>query len=168
MFKKFIFLLFASVSLATFAACSDDDNDNIHVDGKYTQALNSVKPGLTNVKWEREGVYSVAEGRENGYSVDVWFDRDAKWVMTETDYEKNVAAVPEAVQTAIANSQYTTQAVDDIDFYERPDVRFYVVEYDVADAPDVYEWYSPEGVLIQTYNTDVDITPTTPVSVPVN
>lgn len=49
MFRKFIFLLFASVSLATVAACSDDDNDNIHVDGKYTRALNSVKPGQTNL-----------------------------------------------------------------------------------------------------------------------
>lgn len=83
-------------------------------------------PDARHVEWEMERGYYVAEFRENGLEKEAWFNRDYVWVLTKTEYERNI---PDVVRRAVDNSDYKEWRIDDIDFIEMSGKDpFYILE----------------------------------------
>lgn len=158
MIKRFITAMVAVAAVLGMQACGSDD-DKFDETLAFRDALQTVKPGLTSVKWEKKGQWRVAEGREGQYDVDVWFDTEANWKMTETDYNRDVNMLPAAIVSAIAASEYQGRTIDDIECYERADMIFYVVELEAAGQKDVYAYYKNDGTLLKTSTVDEEVTP---------
>jgi hypothetical protein len=107
---------------------------------------------VNGVEWEKNRGYYVAEFWSNAV-VEAWFDAKGEWRMTETDMGKSLAALPEAVQKAFADSQYSTWRVDDLDKYERPADAFYLFEVETNGQRDRDLYFAPDGTLLKD---DVD------------
>ena len=63
-----LFLFFAAISVFTFSACSDDDNDTLDVSAVSNlvrEAFNSKYPQARSVEWEVKGNYAVARAKEH-------------------------------------------------------------------------------------------------------
>ena len=159
-----LFALFFSVTtVMAFTSCSDDDDD-IKVESDYTEAFNKKFPNTKGVKWERKGAYKVAEFRQNRFEVEAWFDADARWCMTDTDYGRDRTQLPAAVDATVTASEYASWTIEDIDYYERTDLNFYVVELETKGMADVYMFISPDGDVLKVQSEPMaDVTPTTPV-----
>ena len=84
---RFKFGAWAVVLMMTvllFGACSDDDDDPALVPpSNITEALRQLYPAAQNIEWEMKGDYYVADCWVTGDELDVWFDANANWVMTE-------------------------------------------------------------------------------------
>lgn len=50
-------------------------------------AFQKLYPQATDVEWEQMAGCYVAEFIADGQEVDLWFNKQAEWVMTETDVE---------------------------------------------------------------------------------
>lgn len=164
--KNLYMMLIALCSIIAFSSCDDDDdNDHIAPSKELQEALNDRYPNITVAEWENKAGYYVAEFYDNGKETEVWFNSTAEWVMTETDYGKNISLLPQSVQTAFNESAYTNWIVDDIDRYERPDKTFYVIEIEYRGQRDRYLFYSEDGTLIKDVedNGNNTILPSTPV-----
>lgn len=100
---KFKFGLWAVVlitSVFSFSACGDDDdNDTFVPPANIEVALKQLYPGAQNIEWEVKGVYYVADCWVTGDELEVWFDVNANWVMTENELD-NVNQLVPAVYTA--------------------------------------------------------------------
>ena len=88
---KFKFGLWAVVlitSVFSFSACGDDDdNDTFVPPANIEVALKQLYPGAQNIEWEVKGVYYVADCWVTGDELEVWFDVNANWVMTENELD---------------------------------------------------------------------------------
>lgn len=74
------------IAAMAFGACDDDDkNDNITVPDAVSKALNDKYPAAMDIEWERKGDYFVADCWMDGREMDVWYDVQATWKLTETD-----------------------------------------------------------------------------------
>lgn len=111
---KFKFGLWAVVlitSVFSFSACGDDDdNDTFVPPANIEVALKQLYPGAQNIEWEVKGVYYVADCWVTGDELEVWFDVNANWVMTENELD-NVNQLVPAVYTAFMDSDYNTWVV---------------------------------------------------------
>lgn len=161
--KLKLYLLFIALcGVVTLQSCSDDD-DPATVSEAIQKAFKAKYPSANNEKWEIKSGYYVAEFWENGKEVDAWFTSNAEWSMTETDLGTNLTLLPNAVQTAFNNSDYnnstTIWRVEDIDFYERPDKTFYLIEIESVGQKDRKLFYNPDGTLLKdvedTENDDI-------------
>lgn len=106
---KFKFGLWAVVlitSVFSFSACGDD-NDTFVPPANIEVALKQLYPGAQNIEWEVKGVYYVADCWVTGDELEVWFDVNANWVMTENELD-NVNQLVPAVYTAFMDSNYNT------------------------------------------------------------
>ena len=116
---KFKFGLWAVVlitSVFSFSACGDDDdndNDTFVPPANIEVALKQLYPGAQNIEWEVKGVYYVADCWVTGDELEVWFDANANWVMTENELD-NVNQLVPAVYTAFMDSNYNTWVVTDV------------------------------------------------------
>lgn len=114
---KFKFGAWAVVLMMTalsFSACSDDDDDPALVPpNNITEALKQLYPAAQNIEWEMKGDYYVADCWVTGDELDVWFDANANWVMTENELDSIEQLVP-AVYTAFQNSDYSAWVVTDV------------------------------------------------------
>lgn len=159
--------IFGAAALAGVAvsACGDDNDGMNPMDG-YIEALDAMYPGASRVaEWERESGYVVAEFRDaGGFDVDVWYmPSEPVWVMTVTE-GATVDDLPEAVSTALTTGDYASWSVDDIDYYERPDMQFYVIDVEARGQKDVSLYYYPDGELIKAVaEDDHDILPNTKI-----
>lgn len=74
------------IAAMAFSACDDDDkNDNITVPDAVSKALKDKYPAAMDIEWERKGNYFVADCWMDGREMDVWYDVQATWKLTETD-----------------------------------------------------------------------------------
>ncbi len=162
---KLCLVMLALTSTMGVAACSeDDDNDLKNVPVQYTSALQVLFPKAKQVDWEQEGTYKVAEFYHEGYETDVWFDAQAQWVMTQTDYKNNVNLLPTAVANAFNQSQYAACVVDDVDGYQRKDATFYVIEVEMPGKADQDIYINSDGEITQVLAENVSyVTPTSPI-----
>lgn len=155
--KKYLYLLVAAMMTVTataFASCSDDDDNTIDTENaiRLRKALDAIYPGASErAEWEKDQGYFVAEF-DNKYrqDVEVWFADDAKWVMTQTDLER-IDQLPQAVQAAFNAGGYSDYRVDDVDYYERFDGSFYVIEAEKAGQPDTELFYKDNGEFIKAH-----------------
>lgn len=114
-FKFGAWAIMMMVVAFTFGACDDDDNDEkAYVPpSNIVEALKQLYPNSQNVEWEMKGRYYVADCWVSGDELDVWFDANANWVMTENELESIDELVP-AVYTAFIESNYSTWVVTDV------------------------------------------------------
>lgn len=114
-----------AVGMVAFTSCDDDDNDD------YARVPDAVTAAFTHqygnpgyVEWDSErGGYYVAEFRKDGRDHEAWYTQAGLWAMTEVDYGRSLADLPQAVQSGYAATAYALDAwtVDDIDEIQRPD-----------------------------------------------
>ena len=106
-----VVLMLAALS---FGACSDEDDDPaFNPPSNITEALKQLYPAAQNIEWEMKGDYYVADCWVTGDELDVWFDANANWVMTENELDSIDQLVP-AVYTAFQNSDYNAWVVTDV------------------------------------------------------
>ena len=152
---KFKFGLWAVVlitSVFSFSACGDDDdNDTFVPPANIEVALKQLYPGAQNIEWEVKGVYYVADCWVTGDELEVWFDVNANWVMTENELD-NVNQLVPAVYTAFMDSDYNTWVVTGV----------YVLTYPLNPTTSVIQvkqgsqryslYFSQEGGLLHEKN----------------
>ena len=113
---KFKFGAWAVVLMLTafsFSACDDNDDETYNPPANITEALKQLYPNAQNVEWEMKGDYYVADCWVTGDELDVWFDANANWVMTENELDSIDQLVP-AVYTGFRNSNYSSWVVTDV------------------------------------------------------
>jgi hypothetical protein len=71
-----------------------------------------------DIEWERKGDYFVADCWMDGREMDVWYDVQATWKLTETDILWE--GLPPTVQTAFEGGEYAQWRREDIDMLEYP------------------------------------------------
>ena len=95
---RFKFSAWAVVLMMTalsFGACDNDDDDDTFVPpSNITEALKQVYPAAQNVEWEMKGAYYVADCWVSNDELEVWFDTNANWVMTENELNSIDQLVP--------------------------------------------------------------------------
>lgn len=111
-FRAWIWVL-VLVALSFSACVDDDDTAAFAPPANISEALKQLYPAAQNVKWEMKGVYFVADCFVAGEELDVWFDANANWVMTENELDSIAQLVP-AVYTAFIDSQYNAWVVTDV------------------------------------------------------
>lgn len=167
--KKFWLLAFASFGFAVLPSCGDDDDDypfGADPMDYYIEALDLLYPGAPRyAEWERDHGWIVAEFDDRyGYETDVWFyPDDASWAMTHVDYD-HLDELPPQVLYAFEAGRYAMWNVDDIDYYQRRDASFYVIEVEAKGEKDVTLFYYEDGTEIMALPGDApDIRPDTPL-----
>lgn len=168
--KNLCIMLIAVAGIFSLASCDDDDNHRLPTPEptKFTEALKQVFPDAKNVKWETDGAYQVAEFlTKNGQvETEVWFDADAKHVMTANDYGRDLFMIPAAVNAGFEKTVYGAAPwiVDDIDEYIRTADTVYVIEVEAKGEKDVHLFFDPQGNLLKE-STDYtpDFRPTTKI-----
>lgn len=114
-----------AVGMVAFTSCDDDDNDDYaRVPDAVTAAFSHQYGNPGYVEWDSErGGYYVAEFRKDGRDHEAWYTQAGLWAMTEVDYGRSLADLPQAVRSGYAATAYALDAwtVDDIDEIQRPD-----------------------------------------------
>ena len=145
--NKVYFLFVALLSMSMLVSCDDDDNP-VKVSDSIKNAFYAQFPNVSKVEWETKRGYYVADFWD-GVEKEAWYDSNGKWVMTETDYGRNITQLPQAVQDAYQTGTYTMWIVDDVDKYERADMTFYLIEVESAGKKDRNLFYSENGTLLK-------------------
>ena len=100
------------------------------------------------MEWEKKNNYLIAEFIDNQLDGKAWFDATGRWYMTETELT-HTSQLPEAVQKALANSEYAQWYIDDIDRLERNETEtIYVIEVK-KDKQEYDLYYSADGILVK-------------------
>ena len=134
--------------LALFGFCSCDNDDSVTPDPQARQAFESKYPNATQVEWEKKNNYLIAEFIDNQLDGKAWFDATGQWYMTETELT-HTSQLPEAIQKALANSEYAQWYIDDIDRLERNGTEtIYVIEVK-KDKQEYDLYYSADGILVK-------------------
>ena len=101
-----------AIILFSFSAC-DNDDDYMPPNQDIITALKQLYPDVQDIEWSQKGVYYVADCWVTGDELEVWFDVNANWVMTENELD-NVNQLVPAVYTAFMDSNYNTWVVTDV------------------------------------------------------
>lgn len=116
-------------------------------------AFKKMYPKVTYPAWSREGAYYVADFTQNGFEMEVWFDGNANYTMTQTDWE-TLDNVPAGVYNAFSQGQYSNGQIEDVTLVNFPECAPVIVIEVEAYNEDmkVQLFYSQEGELLQTRN----------------
>ena len=151
-------------ALFTFAACDNGNDDYLPPNQEIIDALNKLYPTVQNIEWSQKGAYYVADCWVDGNELDVWFDANANWVMTED--EIRIEQVPAAVYTAFQESSYGSWVIDDLTLITYPtQPAEFIFEVQNGDQEKAL-YFSEYGSLIREIDiTDADFThwPNVPV-----
>lgn len=157
--RHLLLLAMALVTLVSFQACSDDDDNNDYptnpapVDQKFIDAFRQKYPNadMSKVKWEQKQNYTVAEfDRIANVETEVWFNSSAVWVMTEEDLGKDLFLIPTAVNVAFNQTAYATATIDGIKHYTTSTLDYYIIEVDQTPAADMQLYFLADGTLKKT------------------
>ena len=111
-FKYYLGAVMLAIILFSFSAC-DNDDDYMPPNQDIITALKQLYPDVQDIEWSQKGVYYVADCWVTGDELEVWFDANANWVMTENELD-NVNQLVPAVYTAFMDSNYSTWVVTDV------------------------------------------------------
>lgn len=147
--KKFRVSLLVSLLLLFSVTISADD----YVPAKIETAFKSMYPKMTNVEWEHKADCYVAEFIVNNQEIDVWFNKDVQWVMTETDVE-SLEKVPLPVAKAFMNSEMASMRLTDVRIITFPkDPEVIVIEVEQYNSDEEFQlFYGPDGKLLESFN----------------
>lgn len=119
-------------------------------DARIVNSMNNKYPQATKVEWEQKQGYFSAEFRENGMETEAWFDKNGKWLMTETKLKYNM--LPQAIRTNFEAGIYSKWKKDGIDKIERSGMQpVYIIEVE-KEGQDTDLYYSEKGILVKTLN----------------
>lgn len=144
---KFSFLtsLLLSISVSVFA--------HVNLPANIEAAFNSMYPKATQVEWEQMAGCYVADFVMDNQEIDVWFNKDAQWVMTELDVE-SLEKVPTSVAAAFMNSTMASMRLKDvriITFPHKPSV--IIIEAEEYNSDEEFQlFYALDGTLLQNLN----------------
>lgn len=152
---KFQMLAMMLIAALAFSACSDDDkNDNIAVPDAVSKALKEKYPSATNIQWEMKGGYYVADCRMDSKEMDVWYNAQAVWQLTEIKIFWS--DVPPTVQTAFIGGEYAAWKREDIVVLEYPVQPVqYVIEVENGNM-EYQLFYAEDGALLQARDVSGD------------
>lgn len=144
--KKFSLLtiLFLLVSVVAFA-----DYPPVQTQA----AFEKIYPGITNVEWDKKSDYHIANFINDGHEMDVWFDAQSQWIMTETDVE-SLEETPAPVAKAFMKSTLSGMRLEDVRVITFPNKStVIVVEVEGYNSDEEYQlFYASDGMLLQTFN----------------
>lgn len=133
-----------------FSSCDKSEkapNDMVN------SSFKRMYPDAKHIEWEVEEGYYVVEFRDNGYEKEAWFDRNYEWILTKTEYERNV---PEIVKNAVKSTEYNSWRIEDVDFIEMRDRdSFYIVEVEKGES-DIDLYFSASGEFIKVVQDEGD------------
>ena len=108
-------------------------------------AFLKLYPQATDVEWEQMAGCYVAEFIADGQEIDVWFNKQAEWVMTETDVE-SLEKVPAPVAEAFMSSTMTGMRLRDIRI-----ITVIIIEVQQYNSDEEFQlFYAPDGKLLQS------------------
>lgn len=140
-----------AVGMVAFTSCDDDNDDYARVPDAVTAAFSHQYGNPGYVEWDSErGGYYVAEFRKDGRDHEAWYTHAGLWAMTEVDYGRSLADLPQAVQSGYAATAYALDAwtVDDIDEIQRPDYEtVYKIEVEKRGQADHNLYFDLGGTL---------------------
>jgi hypothetical protein len=146
--KRFKFCFVASMLLLVSASAFAKE-----LPAKIQAAFEKMYPQAVNVEWEQMAGCYVAEFVMDNREIDVWFDENAQWVMTENDVE-SLEKVPAPVAEAFMESIMSSMRLKDvriITFPKHPTI--IVIEVEVYNSNEEFQlFYSPDGKLQQQLN----------------
>lgn len=144
-------------ALFSFGSCSGADDPYLPPNPDIITALKNLYPSVENIEWSQKGVYYVADCWVKGTELDVWFDADANWVMTEQEIFRE--QLPAAVETAYATSNYADWVIDNLTLLTFPvKSEEYVFEVQ-GGTQERALFYSAEGDLLKEKDiTNADFT----------
>lgn len=155
--KFSILAVMLMTALFSFSSCSDDDDTYLPPNQDIINALNQLYPGVKNIEWEQKGVYYVADCWVGNDELDVWFDANANWIMTEMDiFFENL---PTAVSTAYQEGNYANWVIDDLTkltFPQKPEEFVFEVQQGGQERALYYSEYG--GLLREKDISDTDNT----------
>lgn len=146
--KKFRISLIASL-LLLFSVSAFADG----LPAKVQNTFHKMYPKATNVEWTEIGGGYTAEFIMNGQEIDVWFDSNGKWIMTDTDVE-SLEKVPTPVAEAFMKSIMASMRLKDVrigTFPNHPTVILIEVEGYNSDA-EYQLLYGTDGKLLKDLN----------------
>lgn len=150
-------ILWMSLALAAvwLTGCESEERGGPTVPAAVQSVFDAMYPEAENVAWSDKGGYYVAGFAEDGTRTEAWFDGEGDWYMTETDVAFD--ALPEAVRTAFAASEYAAWRVEDVEVLTREDMEpLYVVEVEQGET-EAELVYTADGVPVRTtVDTDED------------
>ena len=143
--KVIIFMLFGIAGLI-LTGCNN--KKQYRPDANIVSAMNAKYPKATKIEWEKKHNYEVAEYYENGVSSKAWFDKNGKWVMTDSDLK--YSGLPGASRNTFEKSMYGNWKKGDVDKIERYGMQpVYVIEVE-KEGQDVDLYYTANGMLVKT------------------
>lgn len=96
------------------------------VSASVVEFIASKYPGAQILEQDYDDGLLEVEIWHEGREKDVYFNGQKAWVYTEWDIRR--AELPEAVVSAIAASQWSAFAIDDIEYRQTPTAEYYLVE----------------------------------------
>lgn len=122
-FGLLILLCAFTFSAALYASNWEDGKARIKIE--VLNAFQQKFPNATDVEWEKEGRYYVAEFKSllnTGTNrqicdMEAWFDSKANWKMTVSDVVYQI--LPAAIKEAFTSGNFGTWKVDDAHIVER-------------------------------------------------
>lgn len=145
---RFYIWCVALFTLWVGAGCSDDDHP-ANVPDTVKDMLMKDYPNAGWVEWDIKAGYYVADFYQDGSELEVWYDKQAQWRMTETDLDRNFTSLPVPVQDAFQAGGYSSWKIDGLDKYECPDKTFYRIEVETKGKRDRKLFYSESGQLLK-------------------
>lgn len=155
-FKYSIWYIVLAVTLFTFNSCDNEDS-YLPPNQDIINALQQLYPDAQNIEWSQKGVYYVAECWVNGNELDVWFDANANWIMTEMEIFRE--QLPTAVNTAYEDSNYNDWVIDNLTkltFPHKPVEFVFEVQHGAQERALYYSEYG--GLLREKDITNADDT----------
>lgn len=132
----------ALLASAAITSCGNEtiDNEEELIAQAYSEnvpyaaskAFVNQYPNATNVDWDEEGEYYVAEFMLNDKRIEAkaWFNSLGKWAMTELDYSSSTAALPATVLDVYYKSVYGHWNIEDVTEVQFPNPAndYYILE----------------------------------------
>ncbi len=137
--------IFSALLIALFSACNDDTLPN----ESARKTFENMYPNAQRVEWEFEHGYYNVDFRHEGYEKEAWFSSSGEWIMTKTEFGRNIPAI---IADALNKTEYKNWKVDDVDYIEQREKEpFYIVEVEKGEI-ERYLWFSAAGELLEERN----------------
>lgn len=149
--KKAIIFLVCIVGSFLFAFASR--LPEITVPSKIQKAFKKKYSGATQVIWAEKENYYVADFMADGFQKTAWFNANAQWKMTLTDWE-TLDQLPPIIYNSFTLGTYSNWNVENVTLAEFPNCPTMVVikvgQYNIDVQYQLF--YSKDGLLLHVRN----------------
>jgi uncharacterized membrane protein YkoI len=140
---KTLFLIFAIAAIISLSACGQTGHD---VPAKVKATFSQKFPDATKVKWDKENDYEwEAEFKMEGKNMSANFDKDGKWLETETGVNKK--DLPEAVLGSLKN-EFSEYNLEEVEFIENSEYKAYEIKIE-TDEVDIEVVVDSNGTILK-------------------